>query len=148
MACDIGGFLDMRLYQPPENKPLISLTPLIDVVFILLIFFMLASSFMDWRSIEISVASAGGQTSANPEKPLVLYTYQSGEVRIAGNGATTDAPQTVAAAIAILQAQDTDMTRPILLKPAEEVTLQTSVQILEAFTKSGFAKVSFFTPQK
>ena len=41
-----------------KKRPLISLTPLIDVVFILLVFFMLASSFLDWRSIDLSTPAA------------------------------------------------------------------------------------------
>jgi hypothetical protein len=36
--------------EPRRRRALISMTPLIDVVFILLIFFMLASSFLNWRS--------------------------------------------------------------------------------------------------
>ena len=37
------------------RKSLVNLTPLIDVVFILLIFFMLASNFIRWHYIELSV---------------------------------------------------------------------------------------------
>ncbi|MFP4132454.1 MAG: ExbD/TolR family protein [Thiohalospira sp.] len=42
------------------RRRLISLTPLIDVVFILLVFFMLASSFMEWRLIDLEVGGEGG----------------------------------------------------------------------------------------
>jgi biopolymer transport protein ExbD len=38
------------------RKSLVNLTPLIDVVFILLIFFMLASNFIKWHSLELSVS--------------------------------------------------------------------------------------------
>jgi biopolymer transport protein ExbD len=46
--------------RPPLR---ISLTPLIDVVFILLVFFMLASNFQDWRAIPLqsSGRGAGGE---------------------------------------------------------------------------------------
>lgn len=42
----------------PNRKSLVNLTPLIDVVFILLIFFMLASNFVRWHYIELSVGDA------------------------------------------------------------------------------------------
>ena len=42
----------------PRKKSLVNLTPLIDVVFILLIFFMLASNFIQWHYIELSVGDA------------------------------------------------------------------------------------------
>ena len=44
----------------PPRRRLISLTPLIDVVFILLVFFMLASSFMEWRLIDLQLGGDGG----------------------------------------------------------------------------------------
>jgi|AntRauTorcE11898_2_1112593.scaffolds.fasta_scaffold15188_3 biopolymer transport protein ExbD len=42
--------------RPPLR---ISLTPLIDVVFILLVFFMLASNFHDWRAIPLQASGSG-----------------------------------------------------------------------------------------
>ena len=48
----------MQLAKIQRKHSLISLTPLIDVVFILLIFFMLASSFAEWQFIELSVGEA------------------------------------------------------------------------------------------
>ena len=43
--------------RPPAR---ISLTPLIGVVFILLVFFMLATNFFDWRGITLASAGGGG----------------------------------------------------------------------------------------
>lgn len=44
----------LSLPRPPKSKA-ISLTPLIDVVFILLLFFMLSSSFNSWFAIDVSM---------------------------------------------------------------------------------------------
>ncbi|MBV1789624.1 biopolymer transporter ExbD [Marinobacterium sp. D7] len=49
----------MLLDLGPVRKPArISLTPLIDVVFILLLFFMLSSSFSQWRQLDLPIPSA------------------------------------------------------------------------------------------
>ena len=50
-----------------RKRPLVSLTPLIDVVFILLVFFMLATSFLDWRAIDLDapVQAAAGNAADN-----------------------------------------------------------------------------------
>lgn len=40
-----------------KRRQAISLTPLIDVVFILLLFFMLSSSFVPWRQINVSMST-------------------------------------------------------------------------------------------
>ena len=48
----------MLLKQIQPQRSLVSLTPLIDVVFILLIFFMLASNFIEWQFIEFNIGEA------------------------------------------------------------------------------------------
>ncbi|WP_181905489.1 ExbD/TolR family protein [Aestuariispira insulae] len=56
-----------------EDDISISLTPLIDVVFILLIFFMLASSFLDWNQITIRGGSnAPAATASNDQQIAIL----------------------------------------------------------------------------
>ncbi len=68
-------------YQRP--KQLISMTPLIDVVFILLLFFMLSSTFNRTKQIEVSTSS-GGQPSQISESVKLLIT-EPGFVRINDN---------------------------------------------------------------
>lgn len=67
-------------YRSPS--PVIGLTPLIDVVFILLVFFMLASSFLDWRGYEMSVSVQDKSANSPADNPPAL-------VRIDGSGALT-----------------------------------------------------------
>ena len=43
--------MSLNLAQPKRKNP-ITLTPLIDVVFILLLFFMLTYSFVPWRVVD------------------------------------------------------------------------------------------------
>lgn len=45
----------MQLTTDKPKRSLISLTPLIDVVFILLIFFMVATNFTKWKFIELNI---------------------------------------------------------------------------------------------
>ncbi|MEO1283127.1 MAG: biopolymer transporter ExbD, partial [Pseudomonadota bacterium] len=52
----------MRLKAQPQRKFPLSLTPLIDVVFLLLIFFMLASTFLKFSAMPIAGAKGGGGT--------------------------------------------------------------------------------------
>src|SRR3546814_3113150 len=78
-----------RFSRGPRRRVRISLTPLIDVVFILLIFFMLATSFVDDRAIEVGAPAAklGG---ASLEGALLVELRQDG-LRLAGERLT--APQ-------------------------------------------------------
>lgn len=57
------------------------LTPLIDVVFILIIFFMLTTSFMKIESLELILPSKGGKASEKQEV-VRLYLYENGEMHL------------------------------------------------------------------
>ncbi|MDX1606672.1 MAG: biopolymer transporter ExbD, partial [Candidatus Competibacterales bacterium] len=65
----------MRLRVTRSRRRIISLTPLIDVVFILLFFFMLASSFIQWRSIDLGLA--GAEAGARPLAGTVLVRIRA-----------------------------------------------------------------------
>ena len=45
----------MQIARTRRAKRMLTLTPLIDVVFLLLIFFMLATTFLDTRRVDVSV---------------------------------------------------------------------------------------------
>lgn len=62
--------LSTPLYQPRRKK--IGLTALIDVVFILLLFFMLTSSFSQWRAVDIDMPVASSRLPKVEESQLLL----------------------------------------------------------------------------
>lgn len=69
-----------KLLQHPR-KSRISLTPLIDVVFILLLFFMLSSSFIQWRAVDLQPASHDTASIAmDPDKILYARLTATGEL--------------------------------------------------------------------
>lgn len=60
------------------------MTPLIDVIFLLLMFFMLTSTFSTFGEIELSQATPGAATSDTPSKRAFV---QLGATRLVLNGA-------------------------------------------------------------
>lgn len=69
--------------MPRRRRTAIRLAPLIDVVFILLVFFMLASSFLDWRAFEVGLPEP--QAGADPESTAVVVAVDAeGDFRVAG----------------------------------------------------------------
>lgn len=65
----------MEIKTPQSQKLSISLTPLIDVVFILLLFFMLSSKFVHWDSVTLAQSSQDKQ-STKPTRILHLINNQ------------------------------------------------------------------------
>ncbi|MBK1735883.1 hypothetical protein CKO15_11455 [Halorhodospira abdelmalekii] len=73
----------MQLEEPLRRRRRLSLTPLIDVVFILLIFFMLASTFTTEQIL--TVEAPGERVSAPSEESPALL-----RVQVAGSGFIID----------------------------------------------------------
>lgn len=114
----------MRLNENRKKRSPLSLTPLIDVVFLLLIFFMLASTFLRFSAMPISGARGGG-SSANLQE-IVLIQVQGADA-LSINGATVDVAG-MGARIDELIAKG--MTKAVV-RPAKDSSVQDLVRVLE-----------------
>lgn len=117
----------MRLERAVTPKRLISLTPLIDVVFLLLVFFMLTASFLEPGVVTLDARESEG-ASGRP-LPIVRLTSE-GELLHQGRPATP-------AALA------KRLSEPGLrLESAREVPLQRLIDTVEALEAAGFKEVA------
>ncbi|KGF69171.1 hypothetical protein LL06_12385 [Hoeflea sp. BAL378] len=66
----------MRIDLPVRRHSRLSLTPLIDVIFLLLLFFMLSSTFS--RYSEIAVAGGGGAAGPASRPDVILSVARDG----------------------------------------------------------------------
>ena len=132
---------------PTRKRMLIKLTPLIDVVFILLIFFMLASSFLNWRAIDLDAPVRAAAGSATEETAFLI--------EISADGLTLDGEamslETLGADLAAALAAVSDKPagqdeRRVLIAPAEGVSLQRLVAVLDAAKAAGGADIQLVAP--
>ena len=66
-----------------KSKPTeINVAPLIDIVFLLLIFFMLASEFIDYKTIDLVSPIESNKSIENKNHPIVILLSESGEIKI------------------------------------------------------------------
>jgi biopolymer transport protein ExbD len=125
----------MRFEPTRPRRRLVSLTPLIDVVFILLVFFMLASSLVRWQTIELDAP-----VSATAGTPVV----GSWLVRVRADGLDLNAEPIEAADLAdrvgarMIQAPD----QRVLIQPAPGVDLQRLVDILDLLREAGATQLT------
>lgn len=120
----------MNALWPARTRKTISLTALIDVVFILLMFFMLTSSFSQWRAISLNTPVASEQTSDRP--PQLLIIHSDGSFSQPGESG-----------LPLQQAiDDFDHRHPVVLLPEEKTTVQTIVSALEQLKGAGIAQLS------
>ncbi|MDG1250088.1 MAG: biopolymer transporter ExbD [Gammaproteobacteria bacterium] len=108
-----------------KSKIRVNLTPLIDVVFILLIFFMLVSSFSQWRELPLELSTATSVSNSNPSISFVVL--QRTEVISLNKQAITlkELLETLSAKLAV------DAKHQIMLRAEQGVPLQQLISVLE-----------------
>ncbi|MBK1725509.1 ExbD/TolR family protein [Halorhodospira neutriphila] len=126
----------MRLEPPPRRRRLVSLTPLIDVVFILLVFFMIASSFVEWQAFSVSAPGRDKASEQEEEDPLRLHVEQQG-YRI-GDAALTAAE--LDERLRAVHAEDAE--RRLHLLVGAGVPVRRVVQALDAASAAGLSRVA------
>ena len=129
----------MQLSQP-RKKSLVNLTPLIDVVFILLIFFMLASNFVRWHTIELTV----GEASEVEIDPLALSI-----VSIAKDSSYMLNKQTMPLneiMSALHNKISKDSSHPIVVQPEQGANVQAMVDLLNLLKVFSSENISIAKP--
>lgn len=122
---------------------MISLTPLIDVVFILLVFFMLASSFMEWRAIDLGTPVRTGAAGSS-EGALLVELRAAGEgveLRLAGERLT---PETLERRLRERLERQPDQR--VLLRAGRGVPLQETVRVLDNLDRLGLQDLALLPP--
>lgn len=117
-----------KLAKPVKRRQIITLTPLIDVVFILIVFFMLTSSFLEWRSISVDTSSSE-QASASDEQPLVIKVQQQ---KILLNNAPIELSELTAK---LQNRQPTNQA--VNLQPIADTSTQQLVKVLDVLNNAG-----------
>ena len=109
-----------------------SLTPMIDVVFLLLVFFMLSARFGTQTGLALAPAGAGTSYEGPPR--LVTITREA----ILLNGLPIAEADLSLALRELIEQQD-DV---IVLRPAGEARLQRLVDVLEQLKAAGFSNLA------
>lgn len=124
--------------QKTNNKRIISLTPLIDVVFILLVFFMLVSNFSKYNAIEVYAPAPSTKQKNNMEGSLLIRLSENGDINIAGKQISLDKVTEIAE-----KALQKKPEQQVLIKPHSELAIQEVVNLLDKLTVVGISNFSF-----
>lgn len=128
---------EMKLPGQTRHKALIGLTPLIDVVFILLLFFLLASSFLEWHTISLTTPATQGMVKGSSGGAVLIRLGANGAMDLNGRPITIkELPNKLNTFLVNKPEQK------ILVRPANGVPLQAVVHILDGVKEAGGTNVS------
>ena len=123
----------------------VNLTPLIDVVFLLLIFFMVSTTFTKASQLSIDLPEATGEPSETPKDQIEILVDESGQYRVNGQALVDTHVRTLQAAIYKISAGDT--TRPMVISADAQASHQSVIRAMDAAGQMGFVHLSIGTRQ-
>ncbi|MBP6725317.1 MAG: biopolymer transporter ExbD [Halioglobus sp.] len=135
----------MRFRRLHREEVGINLTPLIDVVFLLLIFFMVSTTFTRETQLSIDLPEATGSARENTDQQVEILVDEAGNYRVNGQGLVDNRMRTLQAAIYKISAGDTTM--PMVITADADAAHQYVVRAMDAAGQMGFVHLSITTRQ-
>lgn len=135
----------MNLGPRRREEPNIDLTPLIDVVFLLLIFFMVSTTFRRESDIQIDLPEASPKSAPNEEQPLTVGIDADGRYSINGRALPDARLETISAALAEAAGEDRD--QPLIIRADGRTPHQAVVTAMDAAGRLGFRRLAIATVQ-
>jgi biopolymer transport protein ExbD len=134
----------MNLNVRPRAEPEVNLTSLIDVVLLLLIFFMVSTSFVKQSQISIRLPEADSTAVAEevPEQLDIMITEQ-GTYLVNGRELVNSRPETIRNALQKVSGGNTDL--PLTISADANARHQHVVTAMDVAGKLGFVKISIAT---
>ena len=133
----------MNLRSRRQEEPDVNLTPLIDVVFLMLIFFMVSTTFEKQSVVKIDLPRASAEERPVDEKAVEVTVNARGEYFINRASVLNRNADTLKAAIVKHAGTNTD--RPFIIRADAKAPHQSVVTVLDVAGQLGFRRISIPT---
>jgi biopolymer transport protein ExbD len=129
-----------------RHEASIDLTPLIDVVFLLLIFFMVSTNFARESQLRINLPEASAQAAEETPARIELLVDKSGEYAVDGRVMVNDRLDTLV--LALSEAKRRTAPDAVLIITADALAShQSVVRAMDAAGKAGLINLRITTQQ-
>ena len=133
----------MRFKRPIREELSINITPLIDVVFLLLIFFMVTTTFSRETRLLVNLPEADAELVENQPSQIEIIVARDGSYLINGRALVNNRLETLMRGLELESGGDRSL--PILLIADAESTHQAVVTAMDGIGQSGFTRLSIAT---
>jgi biopolymer transport protein ExbD len=128
----------------PHEEPEINVVSLIDVVLLLVVFFILSSRFTDEGRLHVHLPHANAvPVERVGSEPLVVSVTESGSYLVNGRELINSSPETLRAAL--LKEAGTSRTTPVTLRADARSTHQSVITAMDVLGRLGFAEINVAT---
>ena len=133
----------MNLQPDNNDEPEVNLTPLIDVVFLLLIFFMVSTTFEHQSRIQIELPEATATASKPEDESLEIIIDSQGRYFIGERQVVNTTLKTLKGAIRKTLGEREDI--PVIIRADASTPHQAVIRALDATSQLGLIHISLAT---
>lgn len=135
----------MNLSPQKHEDPDVNLTPMIDVVFLLLLFFMVSTSFVRESSLKVDLPQATGQTMPQQIKPIDIVIKADGTLTV--NDVVVAEISSAALRSALQQAAGDNPDPHIIISADANAKYQNIVTAMDSAQQLGYTRLTLATRQ-
>jgi biopolymer transport protein ExbD len=129
--------------RPPE-EPEINVVSLIDVVLLLVVFFILSSRFTEEGRLRVHLPHASAvPTERVGSEPLVVSVTEAGGYLVNSHELINSSPETLRAAL--LKEAGANRSMPVTLRADARATHQSVITAMDVLGRLGFAEINVAT---
>jgi biopolymer transport protein ExbD len=133
----------LKFRRKVRTEDSVNLTPLIDVVFLLLIFFMVSTTFSKETHLDIDLPEASGEPMPQEKQQVEILINAEGGFAVNGRSLINKQLNTLKTAIE--ESADGDSKVPLIITADANTPHQSVVTAMDAAAQLGFARLSIST---
>jgi len=133
----------MNLFLKQNKSSEINVAPLIDVVFLLLIFFMLASEFTDFKTIDMTSPSETNTNIKNENKPIIVNLSPEGKIKVNNKIADLNNLNTT-----LKNVLKDDNAKKIIISTPENTKVNILVKTIDIIRNLGIDNIALLTKEQ
>lgn len=133
--------IDMNFRHKKPEELDVNVTPLIDVVFLLLIFFMVSTTFDRQSELNIELPEASGEIAESEKVEIEIFIGPSGKFTINGNEVINTQIETLLRALREAAGNDNDPR--VIIAADKNTTHQAVMTAMDAARQMGFVHITF-----
>lgn len=133
----------MKLQIGKEEEPELNLTSLIDVVLLLVIFFMVSTSFVRETELQVQLPEATAEAPASDTPAMEIIVNAEGEYFLNGEALVEPRPEILQRAIMKVYGDNRDV--PVTIRADARTSHQSVVSVMDVAGKMGFVNITIVT---
>ena len=133
----------MNLSPRRREDPELNLTSLIDVVLLLVIFFMVSTTFVEEGRLRVDLPTASNEPVRAAQDPIVITVTAQGSYRVNDRALVNNARETLAAAMK--KVADGRSGVPVTVRADARASHQSVVTAMDVAARLGFTQVNIAT---